>query len=97
MTFEKDSDTEHGRSRRDAGGAREALEQALELAVQIDRLLTSPPCTLPEVDAFRIRLARAHTLSLLDQLAELIGPLESTTRLASRDDEDGGSSGIRSV
>jgi hypothetical protein len=103
MTFKKDAQKDHGRTRpQDVGTMREALEEAVGLAVQIDRLLTSPQCTMAEVDTFRIRLARAHTLSLLDQLSELIGPLESTMRLASRDDDDDddegkGASGIRSA
>jgi hypothetical protein len=92
MTFERKLDKEQDLSGQLAGGAtREVLAQARALAEQIERLLTSPRCNFAESDGFRVRLARAHTLSLLDQLGELLGPLESVHRLrrAVRDEEEG--------
>jgi hypothetical protein len=62
---------------RESDATRELLEEAQTLAVQIERLLASPSCQLCEAEAFRVRLARAHTLSLLDQLSELLGPRQS--------------------
>jgi len=59
---------------RDSDATRELLEEAHTLAMQIERVLASPSCQMSESEAFRVRLARAHTLSLLDQLAELLAP-----------------------
>src|SRR5262245_17912949 len=54
MNFKKDAPTDHGRKRRsEAGTIREALQEALDLAVQIDRLLTNPRATMTDVDTFR--------------------------------------------
>src|SRR3954471_16392485 len=53
---------------------RALLEEAQELAVRIESLLGSPVHDGEEACAFRLRLARAHTLGLLDQLEELVGP-----------------------
>jgi hypothetical protein len=52
---------------------REALESALALAFRIEQLLNAAGAQSPDNDAFRVRLARAHTLSLVDQLSELVG------------------------
>lgn len=98
MAFEHETTESSGRSRsQSAAAVREILEEAQELAAQIERLLTSPRCNFPESDAFRVRLARAHTLSLLDQLSELLGPEDSGpgTHRALRDDDTHASSGIR--
>jgi hypothetical protein len=98
MAFEHDTTESYGRSRsQGAAAVRETLEEAQQLAAQIERLLTSPRCTFPETDAFRVRLARAHTLSLLDQLSELLGPGESApgTRRTVRDEDAHATSGIR--
>jgi hypothetical protein len=48
------------------------LEQARALAAQVDRLLVNAGEKVLPADAFRVRLARAHALSLLDQLSELV-------------------------
>src|SRR4051794_8418052 len=53
---------------------RALLEEAQDLAVRIENLLESPVHDGDEASAFRLRLARAHTLGLLDQLEELVGP-----------------------
>ena len=57
--------------------ARSALEDALALAVRIEQLLSEAAPRCPENDAFRVRLARAHTLGLVDQLSELTGTRSS--------------------
>jgi len=98
MALEHEMTEGYGRSRsQNAASVRETLEEAKELAAQIERLLTSPRCNFPEGDSFRIRLARAHTLSLLDQLSELLGPEEAApgTRRGLRDDDTHATSGIR--
>jgi hypothetical protein len=76
---------------------RQLLEQAQGLAIQIERLLTSPGCQTPDSDALRIRLARAHTLSLLDELSELLEPQRAKPGSSVRvpRDEEGDASGIR--
>jgi hypothetical protein len=83
------------------GGAittREVLEEAQGLAVQIESLLTSPSCQTTDSNTLRIRLARAHTLSLLDQLSELLEPVSappaSSVRAPHTEDSDA-ISGIR--
>ncbi len=86
---------DHARGYRDEASLRDVLEQAQGLAVEIERLLTSPRFDYAESDTFRIRLARAHTLSLLDQLSELLGKhAGSATRRATRDEEGNIVSGI---
>jgi hypothetical protein len=62
----------------------EVLEKAHAMAKQIERLLMSPSCHMPSSDTFRIRLARAHALSLLDQLSELV-----SRRPSDRPSDDG--------
>jgi hypothetical protein len=98
MAFEHEMAESYSRSRsQSASAVRETLQEAQELAAQIERLLTSPRCSFAEADAFRVRLARAHTLSLLDQLSELLGPEESGSgsRRPLRDDDAHAGSGIR--
>jgi len=83
--------------------ARSALEDALALAHQIDRLLNAASAASPDSDAFRVRLARAHTLSLVDQLSELVGSRTSALpptasgvhELAPQRDDDGQANGTR--
>jgi hypothetical protein len=71
---------------------KDLLEQAHGLAAQIEGLLTEVGHEVAESDNFRVRLARAHTLSLLDQLAELLQPRSSvpppTVRSCGARDED---------
>jgi hypothetical protein len=77
---------------------RELLEEAQGLAVQIERLLTSPGCQTTDSDTLRIRLARAHTLSLLDQLSELLEPVSTkpgSGLRAPRDENGDAASGVR--
>ena len=71
--------------------SRSLLEEAHLLATQIERLLNSPSCELSDSETFRVRLARAHTLSLLDQLSDLLGPTRAKPGLrstATRDDDE---------
>jgi hypothetical protein len=49
------------------------LEQALALAREAEALLGHVPARANDPELFRIRLARAHALALIDQLAELVG------------------------
>jgi hypothetical protein len=79
--------------------ARTVLEEAHAFAVQIERLLTGPQCDFAEADTFRVRLARAHTLSLLDQLSELIGSRDSARepRRSTHDGDEGTASGVRTA
>jgi hypothetical protein len=64
------------RVRTDGGaGATTPLEEAQSLAVRIDALLENALGQAPEASAFRMRLARAHALGLLDQLGELLSPV----------------------
>ena len=77
---------------------RELLEEAQALAVQIEHLLTSPGCQTTDSDTLRIRLARAHTLSLLDQLSELLEPVSAkpgSSVRAPRDEEGDAPSATR--
>ena len=96
MAFEQDVKETYGPGRVVASAAalRKTLEEAQELAVQIERLLSNPRADFAEADAFRVRLARAHTLSLLDQLSDLLCP-ESASRQALGDDDTHVASGIR--
>ena len=86
----------------DVVGPSEMLEQAHALASEIEGLLTSVSQEVANSDSFRVRLARAHTLSLLDQLSELIGQRPSSpgpsVRSAAprdRDNDDQATSGVR--
>ena len=88
--------------RDDAPSAKELLEQAHALASEIEGLLTGLSRGVADADTFRVRLARAHTLSLLDQLAELIGTRPSGHGPAVRscgsidlDDDENAASGVR--
>ena len=97
----REDDVKEDRARVVRGGGmttRELLEEAQGLAVQIERLLTSPGCQTTDSGTLRIRLARAHTLSLLDQLSELLEPVSAKPGSSVRapQGEDGDSaSGIR--
>ena len=101
MGIAREDDVKEDRARPGRGAGmsmRELLEEAQGLAVQIERLLTSPGCQSTDSDTLRIRLARAHTLSLLDQLSELLEPVSvqrAPSVRAPRDDEGDGPSGIR--
>ncbi|SRR5258708_6376957 len=102
MGTAREDDSKEDRVRPVRGGGattRELLEEAQCLAVQIEHLLTSPRCQTGDSDTLRIRLARAHTLSLLDQLWELLEPVSAKPGSgvrARRDDQDGdATSGIR--
>jgi hypothetical protein len=73
MAFDKQPKNSRARTTRDdAADAHELLEQAQELAVQIETLLARLGQFDGHGDSFRVRLARAHTLSLLDQLTDLM-------------------------
>jgi hypothetical protein len=61
--------------------AGELLEHARSLAMQIERLLDDLGHQIDSPDSFKVRLARAHTLGLLDQLSELAGPRTSRSGL----------------
>jgi hypothetical protein len=97
MALEHEAKQSFGRSSfQSVTEVRETLEEAQDLAVQIERLLSNPRCNFAEADAFRVRLARAHTLSLLDQLSDMLGPEVSAPRSALREDDDNHvASGIR--
>jgi hypothetical protein len=80
--------------------AKDLLEQAHGLAEQIEGLLTELGHEVAESDNFRVRLARAHTLSLLDQLTELLQPRSSAPPRTVRscvphDDDPNAASGVR--
>ena len=77
----------------------EVLQKAHAMAMQIEKLLMNPACSIPSADTFRVRLARAHALSLLDQLSELVsrrqpedGPRLARARVA--EDEETSLSGV---
>jgi len=100
MGTAREDDVKDDRARPGRPGmtTREILEEARALAVQIERLLTNPGCQTTDSDTLRIRLARAHTLSLLDQLSELLEPVSVPRAPAvrtPRDDDGDGPSGIR--
>lgn len=106
MALENKAKDDPGRSgdsrstRDDVASARELLEQAQELAAQIEGLLTKLGQSGSDADTFRVRLARAHTLSLLDQLSELIGPRPSgygpaVADRGPREDDENATSGVR--
>ncbi|HKQ69207.1 MAG TPA: hypothetical protein VJT73_07705 [Polyangiaceae bacterium] len=60
-------------AREPVASARAMLEDAQALTLQVERLLAHPSFQSAESDTFRVRLARAHCLSLLDQISELMG------------------------
>ena len=99
MGTAREDDVKEDRARGVRSGTmttRDLLEEAQGLAVQIERLLTSPGCQTTDSDTLRIRLARAHTLSLLDQLSELLETVSAKPSVRAPRDEDGDtSSGIR--
>jgi hypothetical protein len=101
-SFEDQTKNPRGRVRDEVPSPKELLEQAHELASEIEGLLTSLSRGIADADTFRVRLARAHTLSLLDQLAELIGSRQSAHGPAARsrgtldrDEDENASSGVR--
>ena len=53
---------------------RSALHEALALAVRLDALLADSVPNVEGADAFRMRLARAHVLGVINQLAAIVGP-----------------------
>jgi hypothetical protein len=78
MAMAFDSKPKDDRSRvNEWASASDLLEKAHALAGEIEQLLTEVGHEAGESNAFRVRLARAHTLSLLDQLAELLGTRSS--------------------
>ncbi len=101
MAFDNQAKDPRPRTVRDeALSAKDLLEQAQALAAEVEELLTKVG-KVADTDAFRVRLARAHTLSLLDQLSELLGDRPSGNGPAVRscaapmsDDEDA-ASGVR--
>ncbi len=105
MAFDKRPKDSRARSTRDddATSAKELLEQAQALAMQIEGLLMRFGQEDGHCDAFRVRLARAHTLSLLDQLTDLMGdrpsmmpgPAVRSCAAADTSDEENAASGVR--
>jgi hypothetical protein len=84
----------------DASDVRGALEEAQALATQAEQLLAKLSQERADSNSFRIRLARAHALSLLDQLSELLEVRSSGYGPAVRDcpapaDDDDAVSGVR--
>ncbi len=75
------------------------LEKAQELALQIEQLLATVGGDVPDSDTFRVRLARAHALSLLDELSVLLRPARgpSGAPCAPRETDEDASSTIRPV
>jgi hypothetical protein len=55
-------------------GEGEVLAEALRLAVRVEALLAAPPPGMESGVIFRLRLARAHALGLIDQLSVIIRP-----------------------
>jgi hypothetical protein len=102
MAMALDNQAEENRSRSVRGdlmSAKDLLEQAMGLAAQIEGLLTHLGREVPESDTFRVRLARAHTLSLLDQLSELLGPRPSHPPIRAcavpEEEDENAASGVR--
>jgi len=97
MAMALDDQTKGNRARSargDSMSAKDLLEQARALAAQIEELLTDLGREVPESDTYRVRLARAHTLSLLDQLSDMIAPRPSRPPMRScpaPDEEDAAS------
>jgi hypothetical protein len=73
MAFDNEGKHEPLLVRRDeATNVRDVLEEAHALATQAEELLANLSQAHGDSNAFRIRLARAHALSLLDQLSDLL-------------------------
>jgi hypothetical protein len=53
------------------------LEDALRLAEQVASRLAAVPCDAGEPEALSVRLAQAHALGLVDQLAEIVRAVRS--------------------
>jgi len=101
MAMALDDQAKQNRSRSvrgDSMSAKDLLEQARALAAQIEELLTDLGREVPESDTFRVRLARAHTLGLLDQLSDMIAPRPSypPMRSCAAPNEEDAASGVRS-
>jgi hypothetical protein len=100
MAFDSKAKDDRSRVRNEWASASDLLEKAHVLAGEIEELLTQVSQEASKSDAFRVRLARAHTLSLLDQLAELLGTRDSgygpgVRACSPRDDDGEATSGIR--
>ena len=52
--------------------SREVFKEAQELLVQVLSILNNPICESHPSAVWSLRLARAHTLTLLDQVAKLV-------------------------
>jgi hypothetical protein len=73
MAFDNEAKHDPLRALRDeTTNVREVLEEAQALATQAEQLLANLSQDRGDANTFRIRLARAHALSLLDQLSELL-------------------------
>ena len=70
------STTERRSASRENLSFRELIHEIQELAARIKRLLEDPICEKCTSELIRVRMARAHTLSLLDELAGLVDPRE---------------------
>jgi hypothetical protein len=56
----------------DDHSSREVFKEAQELLVQVLSILNNPICESHPSAVWSLRLARAHTLTLLDQVARLV-------------------------
>ena len=93
------SATERRLVSRDNLSFRELIHETQVLAARIERLLDDPICEECTSELIRIRMARAHTLSLLHELAELVDPRDRgpVKAVARQDDKtDGAASEVRS-
>ena len=100
MAVEKKGHDHPRVARESRASAQDMLEEARSLAAQIEGLLTDLGRDVAESDNFRVRLARAHTLSLLDQLAEMLAPRSrssspSVRSVSPREDDENASTGVR--
>jgi hypothetical protein len=71
---------------------RELIRASQVLAARIERLLNDPICEQCPLEPIRVRMARAHTLSLIDELAGLVDPRDrgpAKTAAPERDETDG--------
>jgi hypothetical protein len=102
ISFEEQAKNRGRAIRDEVPTPKELLEQAHALASEIEGLLMTLSRGVADADTFRVRLARAHTLSLLDQLAELIGtrpsghgPAVRACGTLDRDEDENATSGVR--
>jgi hypothetical protein len=94
------SATERRSASRENLSFRELIQETQVLAARIRRLLEDPICEKCTSELIRVRMARAHTLSLLDELAELADPREhGPVKAVARNDDktDGAASEVRST